>query len=192
MRRTDIIFYYDRNEDMQNYMVDHKSGESSGNRRKQCIFEKTGEVLERRQTKKTKENGRFAWLSKNRSASGDPADPSGDGKARKAGAGTAAFAKKDSGGERKGDFCFQELLPGLRRAGSVAATFVVLFALIFGFTQLNRIRPRKQALLPRARPFLWMWHRATLRRRRPQEMIWPRLTVGKIMMRLRQKARKMK
>ncbi len=138
VRQDGYYIYYDRNEDMQNYMVDHKSGESSETAESNAFLKKREEVLERRQTQKTKENGRFAWLSKKRSASGDPADPSGDGKARKAGAGTAAFAKKDSGEKEKETSVFRELLPGLRRAGSVAATFVVLFALIFGFTQLNR------------------------------------------------------
>ncbi len=131
VRQEGYYIYYDRNEDMQNYMVDHKSGESTETKESNAFLKKREEVMERRQAQKSKEN-RFAWFSK-------PKTDTGADSSEKVSAGlsfTSSSQEKNAGEGKKR--MSKEMLSGIRRAGSVAATFVILFALIFGFTQLNR------------------------------------------------------
>ena len=149
VRQAGYYIYYERNEDMQNYMVDHKSGESEEQQTANAFLKKKEEIMERRQAQK-KEKSRNPLFSRLSSISGNSSAQKPDtASERKSEGGVKADGKADglkqsdagntadtAGEKRKalsGDF-----LKGMRRAGSVAATFVILFALIFGFSQINR------------------------------------------------------
>ena len=145
VRQAGYYIYYERNEDMQNYMVDHKSGESEEQQTANAFLKKKEEIMERRQAQK-KEKSRNPLFSRLSSISGNSSAQKPDTASEtKSEGGVKADGLKqsdagntaDTAGEKRkalsGDF-----LKGMRRAGSVAATFVILFALIFGFSQINR------------------------------------------------------
>lgn len=181
VRQEGYYIYYERNEDMQNYMVDHRGGESSEQAGGSAFLRKREELLERKQTLKGKDSG-FKSLffkaaeeksagakntlksggsesasettdnaSSGKSVSGDDAGVAGKGKFGKAGdvidkKGKALSDTTASGsdqGAKRGSLG-ADVLQGLKRASSLVVTFAILFALIFGFTQLNQKQAASQ------------------------------------------------
>lgn len=124
VRQDGYYIYYERNEDMQNYMVDHKTQESTEQQTTSIFLKKKEELLERRQSQKKKE-GKGMLFSKMTSSDNKKIDE------KKETHSEASESEKDR--KFSGD-----LYKGMKRASSLVVTFAILFALIFGFTQLNR------------------------------------------------------
>lgn len=139
MRQDGYYIYYERNEDMQNYMVDHKSGESTEQQAGNAFLKKKEEIMERRQAQK-KEGGKLALFSKLGTAASKKKENTENEKKEN----TILASEEKAGGnekipdEEKGNSFSGDLYKGMKRASSLVVTFAILFALIFGFTQLNR------------------------------------------------------
>ena len=209
VRQEGYYIYYERNEDMQNYMVDHRGGESSEQAAGNVFLKKREELLERKQTLKGKDSGfksLFFKAAEEKSAgakntlkaaesasapetkdsespgksaadtgktsifratgkrqaagssdtaadkgSGDTSGVAGKGKFGKAGdvmdkKGKAVSDTTASGSGKgaKAGSLSADVLQGLKRASSLVVTFAILFALIFGFTQLNQKQAASQ------------------------------------------------
>lgn len=209
VRQEGYYIYYERNEDMQNYMVDHRGGESSEQAAGSVFLKKREELLERKQTLKGKDSGfksLFFKAAEEKSAgakntlksadsasvpetkdsespgksaadtgktsifratgkrqaagssdtaadkgSGDTSGVAGKGKFGKAGdvidkKGKAVSDTTASGSDKgaKAGSLSADVLQGLKRASSLVVTFAILFALIFGFTQLNQKQAASQ------------------------------------------------
>ena len=203
VRQEGYYIYYERNEDMQNYMVDHRNGESSEQNVTNPFLRKREEAAEEKNVAKGKDSGLKSLffksaeeksaqaentLGKSKSKSGIQNDADGggellsavtDGSAKSKSVSTgskgktaeskhslfgkkvAAFdnagdvtdetgkvifgsggknnsAEKNDGTAKKAGGSGTEILQGLKRASSLVITFGILFALIFGFTQLNQ------------------------------------------------------
>lgn len=139
MRQDGYYIYYERNEDMQNYMVDHKSGESTEQQAGNAFLKKKEEIMERRQAQK-KEGGKIALFSKLGTAASKKKENTENEKKE-----NTILASEEKTGENekipdeeKGNRFSGDLYKGMKRASSLVVTFAILFALIFGFTQLNR------------------------------------------------------
>ena len=139
MRQDGYYIYYERNEDMQNYMVDHKSGESTEQQAGNAFLKKKEEIMERRQAQK-KEGGKIALFSKLGTAASKKRENTENEKKE-----NTILASEEKTGENekisdeeKGNRFSGDLYKGMKRASSLVVTFAILFALIFGFTQLNR------------------------------------------------------
>ena len=63
MRQDGYYIYYERNEDMQNYMVDHKSGESTEQQAGNAFLKKKEEIMERRLAQKRRAERSHCFLS---------------------------------------------------------------------------------------------------------------------------------
>lgn len=139
MRQDGYYIYYERNEDMQNYMVDHKSGESTEQQAGNAFLKKKEEIMERRQAQK-KEGGKIALFSKLGTAASKKRENTENEKKEN----TILVSEEKTGenekisDEEKGNRFSGDLYKGMKRASSLVVTFAILFALIFGFTQLNR------------------------------------------------------
>lgn len=203
VRQEGYYIYYERNEDMQNYMVDHRNGESSEQNVTNPFLRKREEAAEEKNVAKGKDSGLKSLffksaeeksaqaentLGKSKSKSGIQNDADGggellsaatDGSAKSKSVSTgskgktadskhslsgkkaAAFdnagdvtddtgkvifgsggknnsAEKNDGTAKRAGGSGSEILQGLKRASSLVITFGILFALIFGFTQLNQ------------------------------------------------------
>lgn len=90
-RQEGYYIYYERNEDMQNYLVEHQEAEEKQEPLSSEFLKKREEIMEKRQENKEK----IMRISK------------------------------------------VGMSTGLRKAGSLVVTFGILFALIFGFSQLK-------------------------------------------------------
>ena len=116
IRQDGYYIYYERNEDMQNYMVDHREGESSESQVKDI----------------------FAVRREKKEGGGQPdstdQQPGSVNKEEKA-AGDSNNDKVVAFKNRKG--IPKELSENMKRVSSLVITFGVLFALIMGFKQLN-------------------------------------------------------
>ncbi len=139
MRQDGYYIYYERNEDMQNYMVDHKSGESTEQQAGNAFLKKKEEIMERCQAQK-KEGGKIALFSKLGTAASKKRENTENEKKE-----NTILASEEKTGENekipdeeKGNRFSGDLYKGMKRASSLVVTFAILFALIFGFTQLNR------------------------------------------------------
>lgn len=124
VRQDGYYIYYERNEDMQNYMVDHKTQDSTEPQTTSIFLKKKEELLERRQSQKKKE-GKSMLFSKITSSDNKKNDEKKETRPE------VSESEKDR--KFSGD-----LYKGMKRASSLVVTFAILFALIFGFTQLNR------------------------------------------------------
>lgn len=137
-RQEGYYIYYERNEDMQNYMVDHKSGESTEQQAGNAFLKKKEEILERRQAQK-KENGKVPLFSRHGASSAKKTgEPSSEKSAKTLQASEAKKTDPASEEDKKSKAFSGDLLKGMKRASSLVVTFAILFALIFGFSQLNR------------------------------------------------------
>lgn len=90
-RQEGYYIYYERNEDMQNYLIDHQETEEKQAPLSSEFLKKREEIMEKRQESK----------------------------------------------EKKIHISKSGMSTGLRKAGSLVVTFGILFALIFGFSQLK-------------------------------------------------------
>lgn len=139
MRQNGYYIYYERNEDMQNYMVDHKSGESSEVSAGNAFLKKKEEIMERRQVQK-KENGKrtlFSRLGASTANKQEAAPKEKDKTSVLAASEKSADNALPQDSEKTRGFS-GDLFKGMKRASSLVVTFAVLFALIFGFNLLNR------------------------------------------------------
>lgn len=134
VRQEGYYIYYERNEDMQNYMVDHKTSESSESGENNIFLRKREEIFGRRQSQKEKDSGKNSLLSKigtlGHKNTGETDQGAGETK--------ASSGTKDTAGTKDEKTSSPDLFRGMKRASSLVATFAILFALIFCFTQLNR------------------------------------------------------
>lgn len=119
VRQDGYYIYYERNEDMQNYMVDHREGESSESQVKD-IFAARREKLEKKNGTQPPES--VDWQSDDIDKEEKVAKDSNNDK-------VVSFKN------RKG--IPKELSENMKRVSSLVITFGVLFALIMGFKQLN-------------------------------------------------------
>ena len=134
VRQEGYYIYYERNEDKQNYMVDHKTSESSESGENNIFLRKREEIFGRRQSQKEKDSGKNSLLSKIGTLGHKNAGETDQG----AGETKASSGTKDTAGTKDEKTSSSDLFRGMKRASSLVATFAILFALIFGFTQLNR------------------------------------------------------
>ena len=146
VRQDGYYIYFERNEDMQNYMVDHKAGDSSEKPENSIFLKKKEEILERRQGQK-KEGHKPALFSKIGVSSLKKAEEKAEKTAEKAvsksdikvvkpSVNNTSDNEKENVDQDKG--LSADLFKGMKRASSLVVTFAILFALIFGFNQLNR------------------------------------------------------